>query len=80
MAPTTLRFLCVVVLLLNLQRGVIVFATTSVVFYTDDACQDSFITVQTHTAAGNGSCGAVDGAKGAKISTLDFGCSGIKAL
>lgn len=80
MARTTLRFLCSVVLLLTLERDILVFATTSVVFYTDDACQNSLLTVQTHTAASNGSCGIVDGAKSAKISTLDFGCSGIKAL
>lgn len=75
-----LRFLCFIFLLLHLQRSIIVSATTSVVFYTDDTCKDSYFTVRTDTKAGNGSCGEANGANGARISMLDSGCSGTKRL
>ena len=72
--------LCFVLLFLHLQRDIIVSATTSIVFYADDACRESYITVKTDTNAGNGDCGEASGANSAILSTLIRGCSGIKRL
>lgn len=72
------QFLRFVLLFLHLQRDIIVSATTSIVFYADDACRESYITVKTDTDAGNGDCGKASGANSAILSTLNRGCSGIK--
>lgn len=75
-----LQFLCCVFLLLHLQNSILISATTSVVFYTDDACQDIDIIVQTDTKAGNGDCGVANGTNSASPNFIDHGCYGIKHL
>ena len=73
-----LQVLCFVLLLFHLHSDILVSATTSVVFYTDDACQDIYIIVQTDTRAGNGDCGEANGTNSASPNIIDHGCSGIK--
>lgn len=75
-----LQILCFVFLLLHIHSDILVHATTSIVFYTDDACQDIYIIVQTDTRAGNGDCGEANGTNSASPNIIDHGCSGTKRL
>ena len=76
----TLQVLYLVLLLLHLHSDMLASATTSIVLYTDDACQDIYVIVQTDTRAGDGHCGEANGTNSASPIMIDLGCSGIECL
>lgn len=69
-------YLSYLVLVLNLHYHIVVSATTSIDFFTDDTCQDGFATVQTSTNVGNGQCGIMNGTNSVNLTMLDPDCTG----